>query len=53
VTRAMPHPAIVAFTDGFKIESLAATEGSDGSASLFLGTDHEGYGGLVRQLPTQ
>jgi len=49
----LPDPAIVAFTDGFKIESLAVIERSDGSTTLFLGTDDEDYGGVLRPLPTQ
>jgi len=49
----MPDPAIVAFADGFKIESLAVLERADGSTALFLGTDDEDYGGVLRPLPTQ
>jgi hypothetical protein len=49
----LPDPVIVAFTDGFKIESLAIIERSDGTAILFLGTDDEDYGGVLRPLPAQ
>jgi hypothetical protein len=49
----MPEPAIVAFADGYKIESLAILEDGDGAGTLWFGTDDEDFGGTIRPLPAQ
>ena len=44
-------PERVATLDGLKVEAVAVRpDGSDGVA-LFVGTDDEGYGGVLRRLP--
>ena len=48
----LPEPSIVAFTDGYKTESLANLQAADGTTELHLGTDDENYGGTLRPLPT-
>jgi len=42
-------PRRVAHLDGVKTESLAM-EGSGSETQLFVGTDDEGFGGLIRRL---
>lgn len=43
------EPAIVAVLDGLKVESLAIDESGDAPA-LYIGTDDENYGGILRVL---
>lgn len=42
----------LATLDGLKVESLAVRESKAGGKQVFVGTDDEHYGGLVRRLPT-
>lgn len=49
----MPEPSIVAFVDGFKIEGLANITDAAGEGVLFIGTDDEDYGGVLRPLSMQ
>ena len=45
-------PAVVGLVDGFKVETVAVREDSDsGSYEIFIGTDDENYGGVLRRLP--
>jgi hypothetical protein len=37
--------------DGLKVESIAVREASEGSKQLYVGTDDEHYGGIMRLLP--
>ena len=43
-------PSILAMTDGLKIESIAVRENGNG-IELFIGTDDENFGGVLRQIP--
>ena len=43
-------PEVLAVLDGVKVESLAVRE-RDGRRELFIGTDDENYGGILRPLP--
>ena len=43
-------PSILAMTDGLKIESVAVRENGNG-VELFIGTDDENFGGVLRQIP--
>lgn len=44
------EPVVLAVLDGLKVESLAIRE-QDGKRQLFVGTDDENYGGILRLLP--
>jgi hypothetical protein len=46
-----PEPKHIATLDGSKVESLAFAVGEDGSSHLFVGTDDEDFGGVLRPLP--
>lgn len=37
--------------DGLKVESIAVREGNEGSKQIYVGTDDEHYGGIIRLLP--
>ncbi len=43
-------PRVLAMVDGFKIESVALRETDDG-VELFVGTDDENFGGVLRKIP--
>lgn len=43
-------PPILAMVDGLKIESVAIRE-TDAGIEVFVGTDDENYGGVLRQIP--
>lgn len=43
-------PTVHAVVDGFKVESVAVRENGNG-VELFIGTDDEDYGGVLRPLP--
>lgn len=45
------RPRQIATVDGFKIEGLAARGRNSDDYRLFVGTDDEDYGGVLRQLP--
>jgi hypothetical protein len=45
-------PSILAMVDGFKVESVAVRETGNG-VELFIGTDDENYGGVLRQIKLQ
>lgn len=45
-----PKPQRLATLDGLKVESLAIREPPDGPPELFIGTDDENYGGVLRLL---
>lgn len=49
--RLLPRPRRLATMDGLKVESLATRNERDGLVHLYVGTDDEGYGGIVRPLP--
>jgi hypothetical protein len=44
------EPSILAMVDSLKIESVAVRENGDGM-ELFIGTDDENFGGILRQIP--
>lgn len=44
------EPEHVATLDGFKVESVAFVDGDDGSTGLYVGTDDENLGGVLRPL---
>ena len=44
-------PTTLAVLDGLKVESLAVRE-QDGRRDIFIGTDDENYGGVLRLLPS-
>lgn len=44
-------PARLATLDGLKVESLAVRESRQRGSQLFIGTDDENYGGILRPLP--
>ncbi len=37
--------------DGLKVESIAVRELNGGGKQIFVGTDDEHYGGIIRLLP--
>jgi hypothetical protein len=41
----------LATLDGLKVESIAVRESSEDGRQLYIGTDDEHYGGILRQLP--
>lgn len=41
----------LATLDGLKVESIALRETSEGGKQIFIGTDDEHYGGIIRLLP--
>jgi hypothetical protein len=43
-------PEVLAVLDGLKVESLAVRE-TDGDRQVFVGTDDENHGGILRPLP--
>lgn len=45
-----PQPRVIAVLDALKVESLAVRERQD-QRELFVGTDDENYGGILRLLP--
>jgi hypothetical protein len=44
-------PERVATLDGLKVEAVAVRPEGSGGVALFVGTDDEGYGGVLRRLP--
>ena len=44
-------PTRLATLDGLKVESLAVRESRQHGSQLFIGTDDENYGGILRPLP--
>lgn len=44
------EPSILALVDGLKIESVAVRD-SDHGVEVFVGTDDENFGGILRQIP--
>jgi hypothetical protein len=42
------RPQRFATLDGVKVESLALREEADGDPDIFIGTDDENYGGILR-----
>jgi len=44
-------PTRLATLDGLKVESLAVRESRQHGTQLFIGTDDENYGGILRPLP--
>lgn len=46
-----PEPAVMGVLDGFKVESVAVRE-DKGKHEIFVGTDDENYGGIMRVMPT-
>lgn len=49
--RLMPRPLRRAALDGLKVESVAVREQRRGHVELFIGTDDEHYGAVLRPLP--
>lgn len=45
------EPVRIATLDGCKVESLAVRPTPEGNEQLFVGTDDERYGGILRPLP--
>lgn len=45
------QPEVLAVLDGLKVESLAVRE-EGGQRQIFVGTDDENHGGILRPLPT-
>lgn len=43
----------LATLDGLKVESLAVRESTQDGTQLFIGTDDENYGGILRPLPVR
>lgn len=41
----------LATLDGLKVESIAVRETKEGGRQIFVGTDDENYGGIIRLLP--
>lgn len=41
----------IANLDGLKVEAIAVREAAEGGGQLFVGTDDENYGGIIRPLP--
>lgn len=46
-----PEPVLEGRLDGFKAESLAVVSDPENGRKLFVGTDDENYGGVLRLLP--
>lgn len=46
-----PRPQLIATVDGLRIEALAVRPRSDGTTQVFIGTDDENYGAVLRPLP--
>lgn len=46
-------PRRLATLDGLKVESLAVRESSEGGRQLYIGTDDEDFGGILRLLPAR
>lgn len=46
-----PTPTQLAVLDGLKVESIAVRELRPGAIELFIGTDDENYGAVIRPLP--
>lgn len=44
-------PKVLAVLDGLKVEGLTIREQEDGEMEIFIGTDDENYGGILRLLP--
>jgi hypothetical protein len=44
-------PKVLAVLDGLKVEGLTIREQEDGEREIFIGTDDENYGGILRLLP--
>jgi len=44
------EPKILGLLDGLKVESVTVRE-LDGEKQIFVGTDDENYGGILRLLP--
>lgn len=44
-------PLRLASLDGLKVEAIAVREPAGGTPEIFVGTDDENYGGIVRLLP--
>jgi hypothetical protein len=42
----------LATLDGLKVESIAVRESGEGGKQVYVGTDDEHYGGIIRLLPT-
>jgi hypothetical protein len=38
--------------DGLKVESIAIRESNEGGKQIYVGTDDEHYGGIIRLLPS-
>ena len=48
----LPTPTLLGMVDGFKVESVAVKKDVEaGSFEIFIGTDDENYGGVLRPLP--
>jgi len=41
----------LATLDGLKVESIAVRETEEGGRQIYVGTDDENYGGIIRLLP--
>lgn len=48
-----PTPRRLATLDGLKVEGIAVRERPSGEVELFVGTDDENYGGVIRRLPVR
>ncbi|MGH2414078.1 MAG: hypothetical protein ACRDEA_10380 [Microcystaceae cyanobacterium] len=44
-------PQHLATLDGFKVEGITVREKANGQGEIFIGTDDENYGGVLRPLP--
>jgi hypothetical protein len=42
----------LATLDGLKVESIAVRESGEGAKQIYVGTDDEHYGGIIRPLPS-
>lgn len=48
----LPTPSLLGMVDGCKVESVAIKEDTNaGTFEIFIGTDDENYGGVIRPLP--
>ncbi|MDG1808853.1 MAG: hypothetical protein P8I27_13240, partial [Pirellulaceae bacterium] len=48
----LPNPSLLGMVDGCKVESVAIKEDTNsGTFEIFIGTDDENYGGVIRPLP--
>jgi hypothetical protein len=45
------EPILEGRLDGFKVESIAVMSDLDNDLKVFVGTDDENYGGVLRVLP--